>query len=93
MINSQNVSQANNMKHWAEYLIILAKGVPCTSATPGVLSTTPFNLDVIQNEIYTFKYIADNDYNYSVSSGTFNTNSTAFIYNQGSGATVTPVAV
>lgn len=93
MINSQNVSQQTNMKYWAEYIVLVTRGVPCTSAVAGVLSTTAYNLDIIQNETYTLKYIADNDYTYSFGASTFGVNNTGFVYNQGSGATVAPTAI
>ena len=90
-INSQN-SSANYLRGWSYDILIVARGIPCSATGNSGVSTTTGNLDVVQSETYKFKYISDNDANYSLSY-TANFGTGGNVYNQGTGLSATTTAI
>nr|WAE42430.1 MAG: capsid protein [Cressdnaviricota sp.] len=94
-INTEVLNNTNNityLKGFTVYDIIVVKGAPMSATTSSDVTSTQLNLNIIQSETTTWKYLQYQltQYSYSNPSG-FGTASN--IYNQGSGASAAQASV
>lgn len=91
LLQGNNQSDAYLNKQSYVFLIV-AKGIPVSATAAGGVLPSQANIDFIMTKRYSFKYITDQNTNYKYTSvSSFGT--TPIVYNQGSGATVSQVAI
>ena len=81
------------MKDITRTVLFVAKGSPADNAG-GVIATTPTNIIIVGTQRIEFKYIQDEDTNYSYGTlGNTLSGTVPIAYNQGSGASNTAVSI
>jgi len=73
------------LRGWSESVVFVARGMPVSSTTAGVVTSNTAFLNIISTERYQFKYITDNKVNFAYTSDTIG-QVAGNVYNQGSGA-------